>query len=126
MILKTKMRITNRHRAAIAKSAMATDMALAHMAQDIEIGIKTNGRTPFQKGALRGETYHEKKRVGKYEVIAPVEYAAVQEAGVRAGAAPFSNYTTAGTGKGWFREAVNKVVTHGDQYFKEAHRAVAL
>ena len=125
-VLQTKLRVKDNRTRVIARNAMAMDMGLAHMAQDIEIGIKTGGRTPFDKGALRGRTYHQKKAVLKYEVVAPVEYASVQEAGVRAGARPFTNYTTAGTGKGWFRGAVDNVVRGGDNYFRQAVRSVGL
>ena len=125
-VLHTKLRIKDNKRAVIARNAMAMDMGLAHMAQDIEIGIKTGGRTPFQKGALRGETYHRKKAVLKYEVVAPVEYAEVQEKGIRSGSRAFTNYTTAGTGKGWFRGAVDKVTKTADNYFRSAVRSVRL
>lgn len=125
-VLKTKLRIKDDRTRTIARNAMAMDMALAHMAQDIEIGIKTSGRTPFKDGALRGQTYHQKRSVLKYQVISPVEYASVQEAGVRSGSRQFSNYTTAGTGKGFFKSAVASVVRGGDNYFRRAVGSVGL
>lgn len=119
-MLLTQVRFNNKTKEFIARNAVAVDAAIAFMAQDIEIIIKTGGQTPFRKGKLRGDTYHEKIAVQKYRVNVPVEYAAVQEKGYRTGAAPFKNYTTAGSGKGFFKDAVTKVSKKSDTYFKQA------
>lgn len=111
----------------LVTQALATDMALGHMGQDTEIIIKTGGRTPFAKtGFLRNQTRHEKLAPFKWRVIAPVEYAAVQEAGRRAGGKFFKHYTTPGTGRGWFKAAVDTVMKNRDQYMREAIAAVRL
>lgn len=125
-MLLTRVKFDNKTKEFIAKNAVANDMAMAAMAQDIEIIIKTGGKTPFRKGKLRGDTYHEKKAVAKYRVNVPVEYAAVQEAGHRSGAADFKNYTTPGTGKGFFKDAVEKTIRKTDNYIKQAKSAVGI
>lgn len=106
-----------------AKSQDTNNMALAHMSQDIEIGVKTGGRTPFKKGPLRDQTYHEKVRDNHFQVVVPVEYAEVQEKGRRGNSKAFRNYTTAGTGKGFFEEASGGVVKNAEQYFEVAAAA---
>lgn len=122
-MLSTKIRFNSRHKEVIAKNAMAMDMALAHMAQDIEIGIKTE-RTPFKKGSLRDRTHHTKRAVLKYQVIVPVEYAEVQEVGRRKGSREFTNYTTPNTGKGYFKHAVEKTTRNAPHYFKTSAKVV--
>lgn len=125
-MLQTQVRFVDHTTEFIAKSAVATDSALAFMGQDIEIKIKTGGKTPFKKGKLRGDTYHEKLAVGKYRVNVPVEYAAVQEKGSRAGATTFRNYTTPGTGAHFFADAVNGVVTRVETYAKMGKQSAGI
>lgn len=110
----------------LSKSSDASNMALAHMAQDVEIGVKTGGKTPFKDGPLRDQTYHEQVRDKHFQVVVPVEYAEVQEKGRRGSSKAFRNYTTAGTGKGYFEEASDGVVKNADQYFEEAVAAHGL
>lgn len=125
-MLLTRVRFDNKTKEFVARNAVAIDAAMAFMAQDIEIIIKTGGLTPFRKGKLRGDTYHEKKGIGKYRVNVPVEYAAVQEKGYRTGAAPFRNYTTAGTGKGFFKNAVDKTLQKRESYLKKAKEVAGI
>lgn len=74
-------------------------------------------RTPYRKGELRS-----KRRVVPINKGARIEWqaghAAVQNAGRRAGARPFSNYTTAGTGKEFVQLGLNKVLPKILRYFK--------
>lgn len=120
------MRLEENHKEFLAKNEMLGDMAIAHMAQDIEIRIKTGGKTPYKKGPLRDETYHEKLANQKFQVVAPVEYAEVQEKGMRRGARPFTTYTTAGTGKGWFADAAATVTKDAESYFEEAGKIMGV
>lgn len=125
-MLGTKVIFNNKTKEFIAKNALATDAALAFMAQDIEIGIKTGGRTPFRKGKLRGDTYHQKIKSRQYIVMVPVEYAAVQEKGTRAGAGTFKNYTTPGTGAHFFQGAVDNVVPKAKAYFETGKKVARI
>lgn len=111
------------------------DIALAHMAGDIELLIKTAGRTPVKHGHLKASVHHRKIGLGEYRVEAgngsELEYAAVQEVGQRlsgkgAPTRPFTNYTTAGTGKGWFKAAVDSVISKRSSYIKEAKKLARL
>lgn len=71
-----------------------------------ELLNESTPRTPFKDGELRG-----KRRVRPLSKGAEVQWlaghAAVQEAGRRAGARPFTNYTTAGTGSGFVSRYFN-------------------
>lgn len=110
----------------LLRNQQLADMTLAHIAQDMEIHIKTAGRTPFKKGPLRSYTRHERKEYGReFSVIVGggaygVEYAMVQELGRRAGAAPFRHYTTPGTGPRFIEKAFDATGRHFDNYVKEA------
>lgn len=107
------------------KNNQLKDMTLAHMAMDIEISIKTDGRTPVKTGDLKAEVRHFKSRNDQYRVEADKDYAAAQEVGYANGHV-FRNYTTPGTGSGWFRLAIDKVVKNRDNYIMEAARALGL
>lgn len=118
-MIQTKVKLTDNTRKIAARNALATDMAMAHMGQDVETIIKTGGKTPFAKtGFLRSQTRHEKVNPLHWRVISPVEYATVQERG-RAGNKVFRTYTTPGTGRGWFQSAVESVVKNRVQYIRE-------
>ena len=102
------------------------DMITGHMAMDIEVAIKTSAGTPVKTGAMKSDVRHFKAANRTYRVEADKAYAAPQELGRRAGAAPFKNYTTHGTSAGWFKRSINKVVDRKENYAKEARRALNL
>lgn len=107
------------------------DMIQGRMAMDIEIATKTSSGMPVKTGGMKSEVRSFKTGEGKWRVIAGKEYSAVQEAGVRlsgkgAPTRPFTNYTTSGTGPGWFNRAIMSVVKNREQYVQEAKRALGL
>jgi hypothetical protein len=107
------------------------DNLMGNMALDIEVGIKTNGRTPVKTGDMKAETRHFRTESGGFRVETEKEYAAAQEAGQRltgpgAPTGPFQNYTTAGTGAGWFQDAIDNVWRNKDNYIEVAARAAGL
>jgi hypothetical protein len=108
------------------KHISMVDVLLGHMAQDTEVAIKTKSGTPVKTGAMKGAVVHRRVGINKFRVESPKEYSAVQEQGARRGARPFTKYTTPGTGKGWFRGAVDGVIRNGQQYINEAKRSVGL
>lgn len=110
----------------LTKHGRATDMALAMMAQDIEVIIKAGGRTPVKSGQMKSQVRHRKMGVLNYRVESNAEYSAVQELGRRAGARAFTNYTTPGTGRGWFADAINKTLARKYDYIRKAARSVGL
>lgn len=109
----------------LSKHDQALDMATAHAAADVETLVKTSGKTPFKKGHLRGRTYHRRIGVKEHKTVVPVEYASVQEKGSRGGVA-FRNYTTPGTGSGFFAHAISQVTRRSTKYIKEALRATGV
>jgi hypothetical protein len=125
-MLNAKARFTDKMPALSKRLEAAEDMALAHAAQDIEVIIKIGGRTPVKKGIMKAAVRHFRVKKAHYRVESPEEYSATQELGQRRGSAPFRNYTTSGTGKGWFSGAVRSVTRRAVQYFLEANRSVGL
>lgn len=101
------------------------ELVMARMAQDIEINIKTGGRTPLKTGELKSGVSHKRTQNG-YRVESNAEHSAVQELGRRRGAREFKNYTTSGTGKGWFKGAIEKVTRNQKTYINEAKRSARL
>lgn len=97
------------------------------MAMDIEVIIKTGGRTPVDIGFLKKGVRHFKSPNGGYRVESEMEYSAYQERGSRRdGSYQVRNYTTAGTGSGWFRDAIDKVVEKRDSYINNARKVFGL
>lgn len=125
-LMATKAKFTSDRREFLRKNNQFIDMVGAHMAQDIEVSVKTGGRTPVKSGDMKGEVRHYKLGRGKYRVESPKEYSATQEAGIRRGARPFTNYSTPGTGKGWFSTAVSSIIRNSNSYVDEVKRAVRL
>lgn len=82
-----------------------------------DILTESTPRTPYKKGELR-----QKRRVVQLPNGAAIQWtarhAAVQNAGRRSGARPFSNYTTAGTGKDFVKFGLDKVLPKLLRYFK--------
>jgi len=113
-----------------AKNRDFKDIATGKMAMDIERLIKTGGRIPRKKGELQSSISHEPLKLGGsttgYRVKADSDHAAVQELGKRAGAREFKNYTTPGTGKGWFKNAIITIEGKKEAYIKEASRSAKL
>jgi hypothetical protein len=107
-----------------SKNREFKEMATAHMAQDIEILIKT-GRTPVKTGNLKSLVKHRRMTNG-YRVESNADYSAVQELGIRRGARAFTNYTTSGTGSGWFKNAIDKVESKKESYIREASRSAKI
>lgn len=111
------------------KNESIKDMIMGHMAMDIEVLIKTSGRTPVDTGTMKSQTRHFRSPKGGFRVESDVKYAAVQEAGVRmtgpgAPTRPFQNYTTGGTGAHWFKGAIDKVWENKQNYIDVARRAL--
>lgn len=97
------------------------------MAMDIEVIIKTGGRTPVDTGFLKKGVRHFKSPNGGYRVESEMEYSAYQERGeARDGSRVVKNYTTAGTGSGWFQDAIDKVVDKKDSYITNARKVFGL
>lgn len=108
-----------------AKNAIFADMVVGRMASNMELLIKTQN-TPLKTGQLRGDTRARRSGRFKWRVEARKEYAAVQELGFRRGARPFTHYTTPGTGRGWFRAAVNATINRKEAFVAEAKAAAGL
>lgn len=107
------------------------DMVVGHMALDIDRAIKSTAGTPVKTGDMKAETRAFKTKDGQWRVESGKEYSAVQEAGIRKSGpgAPtrrFSNYTTSGTGAGWFTRAANGITRNANRYVDEAVRALGL
>lgn len=108
----------------LLKHERVKDRSLAYAAQDVEIIVKTGGRTPLKQGHLRGRTRHEKVSNSHYRIVVPVSYAAYQERGSRAdGSNKVRHYTTAGTGKGFLNAAIHSVAKNFPNLIRQASRA---
>lgn len=122
----------------LRKNAALKDMVMGHMAMDIEIGIKTTAGTPVSNtkasgnrrgggGHMKAEARHFRNADGAFRVEVNKKYAAYQERGSRAdGTRVVRNYSTPGTGKGWFKRAADNVTRQSDNYVSEAARALGL
>ncbi len=121
-----KAKFTKNRAGFLRKNDQLVDMVGAHMAQDIEVVLKTGGKTPVDTGDMKGEMRHFKRARGKYRVESPKEYSATQEKGQRRGSRPFSKYTTPGSGKGFFDNATGSIVRNRNSYVDEVARAVRL
>lgn len=124
-MINTKIIFNDQAKEFIARNALAGDMAYAFMAQDIEILVKTGGNTPFRKGGLRNQTYHEKLAPLHYQVVVPVEYAEAQEAGIIHGS-PVQHYTTPGTGPHFFENACRKIAENILNYVAQGQRSAGI
>lgn len=124
--MASRAKFTSRRGGFNSKNNAFINLVVGHMAQDVEVGIKVTAGTPIKHGAMKGAVKHRMIKRGSYRVESPLEYSAVQELGRRSGARAFTNYTTPGTSKGWFRRAVNSVVAKRNMYVAEARRATGL
>lgn len=139
----TKAKFTSNRSQFNAKNRDFKEMATAHMAQDIEILAKSN--VPMKKGNLQSSIKHRRITNG-FRVEANSPYAAAQEVGrmtvhtsrvvtpdggksfftLKPGVYHFKNYTTPGTGKGWFKKAILRVESRKDNYIRQASRSAKL
>lgn len=115
----------SKHGPFLRKNAALQDMVLGHMALDIEVMAKA--KVPVRKGHLQSSISHHRNDTGKFRVVANKEYAAYQERGARRdGTHRVRRYTTAGTGKGWFKAAIETALRNRSGYITEARKALGL
>ena len=124
-------RFTSNRVAFLRKNDAFMDMVTGHMALDIERNLKAGSGMPVKTGRMKSSARHFRNNRGNFRIEVNAEYAAVQEAGIRktgkgAPTARFKNYTTAGTGAGFFMRAVNSVTGRKSSYIEEAARALNL
>lgn len=122
---------TSSRDAFMRKSDSFKELVQSRMAMDIEVSIKTNAGTPVKTGGMKAEVRHYRNEKGGWRTEAGKEYSAVQEKGRRltgkgAPTKKFENYTTSGTGAGWFQRAINGVLRNRVNYITEARKAVGL
>jgi hypothetical protein len=104
------------------------DRSLHVAANDIEVIVKTGGKTPLgpagkdkSRARLRGLTRQEKVSESHYRVVLPVAWASYQERGMRAdGSHVVRKYTEPGTGKGFLQAAINTVGKNFTNLVKQA------
>lgn len=103
----------------------AVDLALQRMGKDL-LRV-ANIKVPKKSGILRrsgqveqGTRNHEYYVSFGNDGSKASNYAAVQEQGSRAGAAPFVNYTTPATGSGYLKDAADTVTSKARDYLKQA------
>lgn len=123
------------------KSDALKDMIMGHIAQDIEVALKTKagmpvsapiaaraarGQSPGRGGGhMKSETRHFRSPSGGFRVEVDKAYAAYQERGRRAdGTHVVRHYSTPGTSSGFFRRAIDMTIRNKDNYIKEARRAL--
>lgn len=129
--MATKPIFTNKRKEFLRTNESLKDMVIGRMAIDIERYVKISAGMPVKTGDMKAETRSFKNRSGQWRVESAKEYAAVQEAGIRqtgpgAPTQRFEHYTTAGTGAGWFRRAIDAITKNGNRYVDEAARALGL
>lgn len=123
----SKARFNSNRASFFKKSDALVDMVQGHMAQDIEVAIKTSAGTPVKTGDMKAETRHFRSPKGGFRVESGKAYSAYQEAGARAdGSHRVQNYSTAGTSAGWFKRAIDGVVRNKETYLTEARKALNL
>jgi hypothetical protein len=110
----------------IDKVDKGIDIALAHLAQDIERSLKTDGKMPVDKGQMKANTRHRRIDAKQYIVEIRKNYALYQEVGKGKNGTTFRNYTTAGTGKHFFKYAIEKARDKTSLYFKNGLRLAGL
>lgn len=95
---------------------IATQNGLNAMANDyLRIA---NPKTPMKTGRLRNNITKSSGLDRVSITYNQVDYAEVQEAGVRAGSRPFSHYTTPGTGPHFAQNARDQIDAKSSRYFK--------
>lgn len=109
-VFKADIHLIDRSMFFVDKNAIFQDLFLGLLASNIEIQVKTKGKTPKKTGQLRRSVYSAKLGQNHYAVFSSADYALAQERGYedRGGKRiVFKNYTTDGTGPGWFKSAVD-------------------
>lgn len=106
--MASSVRVDDNSDAFRAKVRIAMQSALKDAGSDLLIDARNHA--PFKDGGLKRDTDVEPIRTDGIKVWFNVEYAAVQEKGSRKGT-QFKNYTTAGTGKHFLRNAGKKMST---------------
>ena len=129
-MMQTTIKFDDNSKEVVSRIAVFSDTLMALMAANIEIQAKTGGRTPFLHGALRSSIRSQKVSVANYKVTAgtgssAAAYAAAQEAGTTRGF-PMRNYTTPGTGAGWFKGAISTVLERSVEYIETAKNTSGL
>lgn len=124
-------KFTSRQKDFLRKNEDLKDMVIGTMALDIDRFIKVSAGTPVKTGDMKAETRAFKARSNKWRVESAKVYSAVQEAGQRmsgpgAPTAKFENYTTAGTGPGWFARSIAAIFANRSSYITNAARALGL
>lgn len=123
----SRMRFKSNSAAFLHKNAAFTDMVKGRMAMDIEVALKTTAGMPVKTGAMKSETRHFRSPSGGFRVEIDKAYAEYQERGMRAdGSRVVRKYTTGGTGKGFFKRAIDGTWKNKDNYIHEARRALNL
>lgn len=103
------------------------DFVLGHMTQDMEVYLKVSSGMPVDKGQMKASTRHFRNARGKFQVIVNKEYAAYQERGMdKKGKRVVKNYTTAGTGAGFFARTIDAIGRQRSHYLQMGRKAVGL
>jgi hypothetical protein len=103
------------------------DMALGRMAMAVEIALKTSSGMPVDTGNMKSQTRHFKNDNGNWRTEIDTAYAAYQEKGMRKdGTRIVKNYTTSGTGSGFFMRAIDIMTRQKESLIMESKRAVNL
>lgn len=111
----------------LRKNDAFKDMVQGKMAMDIETFIKMSSGIPVKTGNMKSQVRHFKNDDGHWRVEADAAYSAYQERGARAdGSHRVRNYSTPGTSAGWFKRAIDSIVSHKETYIMEARRALNL
>lgn len=124
-------KFTSKRAEFLRKNDAFMDMVTGHMALDVERGLKSTSGMPVKTGRMKSSARHFRNNRGKFRIEVNAEYAATQEAGIRktgkgAPTRRFQNYTTAGTGSGFFMRAVSSVLARRSSYIDEAAKALNL
>lgn len=95
-----------------------SDLLLEKMRQDVF--VLSQAKVPKKDGDLSGSAKQEKRKAKSHRVSYNEKYAAYQERGRRKdGSRVVKNYTTAGTGKSYLKDAGSKVVSKANDYAKQ-------
>lgn len=109
------------------KHSSFIDMVLGKLAMDVEIALKTDAGMPVDTGNMKSQTRFFKNKLGNWRTEIDVVYAAYQERGMRAdGTNVIKNYTTGGTSSGFFRRAIDIMLTGREARILETKRALNL
>lgn len=118
------------------KNERLKDMVLGHMAMNVEIlakrrvpvsNTKASGNRRGGGGHLQSSIRHFRSNSGQFRVEANKEYAAYQERGMTsAGTRVVKKYSTPGTGKHYFKDAITATQQKANSFIQEARMALGL